>query len=73
MIVNLSNTLPPERPSALHQELDLLDRMVEKPYVLPEDLALARIPDSQGLGGSTDINAPKWATLKRAVPSNLYC
>ena len=62
MIVNHSNTLPPERPSALHQELDLLDRMVEKPYVLPEDLALARIPDSQGLGGSTDTNAPKWAT-----------
>ena len=31
-------------------ELDLLDRMIEKPYLLPEDLALARIPDSQGLG-----------------------
>jgi len=61
MIVNLSNTLPPERQSALHQELDLLDRMLQKLYVLPEDLALARIPDSQGLGGSTDTNAPKWA------------
>ena len=62
MIVNLSNTLPPERPSALHQELDLLDRMVEKPYILPEDLRLARVPDSQGLGRSTDTKAPKWAT-----------
>ena len=48
MIVNLSNTLTPERPSALHQELDLLDRMVEKPYVLSEDLAPARIPDFTG-------------------------
>ena len=36
--------------------------MIETLYVLPEDLALARIPDSQGLGGSTDTNAPKWAT-----------
>ena len=62
MIVNLSNTLSPERSSGLHQELDLLDRMVEKPYVLPQHLALARIPDSQGLGGSTDTNAPTWAT-----------
>ena len=62
MIVNLSNTLSPERSSGLHQELDLLDRMVEKPYVLPEDLALARIPDSQNRGGSIDTNAPKWGT-----------
>jgi len=60
MIVNLCNTLPPERQSSLRQELDLLDRLIEKLYVLPEDLALARIPDSQGLGGSTVPNAPKW-------------
>jgi hypothetical protein len=33
--------------------------MVEKPYVLTEDFALARIPDSQGLGGSTDIMSSK--------------
>ncbi len=62
MILNLSNRLPPERQSALRQELDLLDRMLEKLYLLPEDLALACIPDSQGLGGSTDSNAPRWAT-----------
>jgi uncharacterized membrane protein len=60
MIVNLSNTLPPEREAALHRELDRLDRMLEKLYILPEDLALARIPDSQGLGGSTETNPPKW-------------
>ncbi len=61
MIINLANTLPAERHAALHQEFDLLDRMLEKLYALPEDLALARIPDSQGLGGSTDTTAVKWA------------
>jgi uncharacterized membrane protein len=61
MIINLANTLPIERHAALRLELDLLDRMLEKLYVLPEDLALARIPDSQGLGGSTEAKAPKWA------------
>lgn len=62
MIINLANTLPAERHAALRQELDLLDRMLQKLYVLPEDLALARIPDSQGLGGSTETTAPKWAS-----------
>ena len=61
MIINLANTLPPVRHAALRQELDLLDRTLDKLYVLPEDLALARIPDTQGLGGSTDATAPKWA------------
>ncbi|MGB8341807.1 MAG: DUF2254 domain-containing protein [Chthoniobacterales bacterium] len=62
MIINLANTLPPVRHAALRQELDLLDRTLDKLYVLPEDLALARIPDAQGLGGSTEATAPKWAT-----------
>jgi uncharacterized membrane protein len=62
MIINLANTLPAERHAALRQEFDLLDRSLEKLYVFPEDLALARIPDAQGLGGSTDTVAPKWAT-----------
>ena len=62
MIVNLANTLPAVRHAALRQEFDLLDRMLEKLYVLPEDLALARIPDSQGLGGSSSTAAPNWAT-----------
>ncbi len=60
MIVNLANTLPAVRHAALRQELDLLDRTLDRLYVLPEDLALARIPDTQGLGGSTDTTAPKW-------------
>jgi uncharacterized membrane protein len=53
MIVNLTDTLLAERHSALCKELELLDRTIEKLYVLPEDLKLARIPDLQGLGGSS--------------------
>ena len=53
MIVNLIDTLPAQRHSALRKELELLDRTIEKLYVLPEDLQLARIPDLQGLGGSS--------------------
>jgi uncharacterized membrane protein len=61
MIVNLANTLPTDRHAALRREFHLLDQMLEKLYVLPEDLALARIPDSQGLGGSTAGTIPPWA------------
>jgi uncharacterized membrane protein len=53
MIDNLVKTLPESRRPALRQERDLLDRTIERLYVLAEDLALARIPDSQGLGGSS--------------------
>ncbi len=53
MIDNLVKALPESRRPALRQERDLLDRAIEKLYVLPEDLALARTPDSQGLGGSS--------------------
>jgi uncharacterized membrane protein len=53
MVVNLIDTLPAQRHSALRKELELLDRTIEKLYVLPEDMKLARIPDLQGLGGSS--------------------
>jgi uncharacterized membrane protein len=53
MIKNLMKTLPESRWPALRLELDLLDRTIEKLYPLPEDLALARIADTQGLGGSS--------------------
>jgi uncharacterized membrane protein len=58
MIVNLKDTLPAVRHPALGEELDLLDRMIEKVYILPEDLKLARIPDPQGLGGSSHSKEP---------------
>jgi uncharacterized membrane protein len=52
MLENLVDSLPPHRHPALREELDLLDRTIEQLYRLPEDLALARVPDAQGLGGS---------------------
>jgi len=52
-IVDLMSALPAERHPALRQELNLLDQMLEKSYIFPADLALARIADSQGLGAAT--------------------
>jgi uncharacterized membrane protein len=54
MLLHLIQRLPAVRHPALRQEFELLDRAVAKLYEFPEDLALARIPDSQGLGGSTE-------------------
>jgi uncharacterized membrane protein len=51
MIENLTETLPVHRHAALREQLDLLDRGVQAQFVFPEDLALARVPDPQGLGG----------------------
>ena len=51
MIENLVQTLPAHRHAALLQQLSLLDREIERNFVYPEDLALARIADPQGLGG----------------------
>jgi uncharacterized membrane protein len=53
MIENLSQSLPESRLLALRQQQDLLDRTLQKSYAFPEDLALARIADSQGLGGAS--------------------
>ena len=52
MIDDLVRTLPESRQPALRDELDVLDRMLERLHPLPEDLALAREPDLQGLGGA---------------------
>jgi len=52
-ILDLMSALPAERHPALRRELNLLDQLLEKSYVFPEDLALARIADSQGLGAAT--------------------
>ena len=53
MIEALFQSLPESRLPALRRELDLLDRALEKLYPFPEDLALARTPDLQGLGGAS--------------------
>ena len=52
MLERVMPTLPDYRRPALLNELDLLDRSIEKHYALPGDLALARVADVQGLGGS---------------------
>ena len=52
MLVNLIATLPTYRDKALEDERDRLDRALTGQYALADDLALARIPDPQGLGGS---------------------
>jgi uncharacterized membrane protein len=54
---NLIQSLPRHRHAALGQELDLLDRELKQLYLFPEDLALARIADAQGLGGASGTNA----------------
>jgi len=51
MIENLLQTLPARRHAALLQQLALLDREIEKHFTYPEELALARVADAQGLGG----------------------
>ena len=53
MIDNLLLTLPEYRHPALREELALLDSTLETLYPLLPDLALARIADTQGLGGAS--------------------
>ena len=52
MLEDLCRSLPQRRHAALRAELYSLDRVIESLYALPEDLALARIADSQGLSAS---------------------
>ena len=51
MILNLLQTLPLHRHAALNEQLSLLDREIAKNFAYPEELALAQVPDTQGLGG----------------------
>jgi uncharacterized membrane protein len=51
MIENLVRTLPSCRRETLLRQLSLLDREVERIFTYPEELALARVADAQGLGG----------------------
>jgi uncharacterized membrane protein len=51
MIENLVQTLPAQCHPPLQQQLSLLDREIERNFPYPEEQTLARIGDSQGLGG----------------------
>ena len=53
MALNLIDTLPEHRHAALRAEIGLLDRALDSQGWMAEDLALARVPDAQGLGGSS--------------------
>jgi hypothetical protein len=50
MIENLAETLPPLRQHELERQASLLNREVARLYRYPEELALASVSDSQGLG-----------------------
>jgi len=54
MLTTLLQSAPESRVALLRQELALLDRAVERLYVFPEDLACARVSDTQGLGGASE-------------------
>jgi len=53
MLQNLLQSLPLHRQTALQGEHERLNQTAVRLYFLPGDLALARVPDSQGLGGSS--------------------
>ena len=55
MIEDLLTNLPERRQPPLELELRLLDEAVERLYTSPEDRALARTPDMQGLGGGSMV------------------
>ncbi len=52
LLENLIASLPCHRRPALAEELARLDQAIAALYSIPADLALASVPDSQGLGGS---------------------
>jgi len=54
MLESLMQVLPESRVPALRREWQLLDRSVQRLFPFPEDLALARTPDPQGLGGACE-------------------
>jgi uncharacterized membrane protein len=51
MIESVIASVRESRLPPLQQQLALLDQAAQRQYAFPEDLALVRVPDSQGLGG----------------------
>jgi uncharacterized membrane protein len=52
MLDNLIEVLPERRAPLLRRELDLLDQTIDRAHALPDDRALSRVPDLQGLGST---------------------
>jgi uncharacterized membrane protein len=69
MIDSLIAVLPEARHATLHRELDLLDRTLARLHELPEDLALARHPDLQGLGGASTVHLLSTENLLSTSPA----
>jgi uncharacterized membrane protein len=57
LLDNLILSLPRHRHQALEDERGRLDEALAAAYPIPADRALAGVPDSQGLGGSTGTRA----------------
>ena len=52
MLDDVAASLPPRRRVALDDERRRLDLTIEAHFAIADDLALARVPDRQGIGGS---------------------
>ena len=68
MIQDLLRTLPPHRHPALIEEMSLLDREVARHFIYPEELALAGIADTQGLGGHSAAETVTRVETSRDAP-----
>jgi uncharacterized membrane protein len=67
MIENLNETLPGHRQRELQEQSTLLDQEIERLFRYPEEQRLARIADSQGLGGhSSKVKLPRKRSGRRA-------
>lgn len=67
MIENLNETLPDHRRRELQVQSTLLDQEVERLFRYPEEQMLARIADSQGLGGhSSKVRLRRKRVARRA-------
>jgi uncharacterized membrane protein len=72
MIENLMKTLPAARHAALRRELGLLDATIMREHIFDEDIALARIPDTQGLGGASEASLRKEAAKERGLDDGVH-
>jgi uncharacterized membrane protein len=65
MLENLMATLPQHRHPELQLQLVLLDQAIDAHYSSEADRELARIADSQGLGGTLGINPTRTELIKK--------
>jgi len=70
MLENLLSTLPSHRHPELELQLTLLDQAIDSQYSSDADRALARIADSQGLGGTLGIDAARPGLIMKGNASD---